>query len=59
MRNNVSDIALFSLNIDKKIEDLIIKEKKEKLIGIASATIPIFIASYIVKKTYETLTKKN
>jgi hypothetical protein len=47
------------INIDKKIEDLIIKEKKEKLIGIASATIPIFIASYIAKKTYETLTKKN
>jgi len=47
------------INIEGKIEDLLTKEKKEKLVGIASATIPIFIATYLAKKTYETLTKKN
>jgi hypothetical protein len=47
------------INIDKKIEDLLLKEKKEKLVGIASATIPIFIATYLAKKTYQTLTKKD
>ena len=48
-----------NINIEKKIEELLSKEKKEKLIGIASATIPIFIATYLVKKTYQSLTKKD
>ena len=47
------------ITIDKKIEDLLRKEKKEKIIGIASATLPIFFASYLVKKTYQSFTKKN
>jgi len=47
------------INIDKKIEDLLSKERKEKLVGIASATIPIFLATYLAKKTYQTLSKKN
>ena len=44
--------------INKKINDLLQKERKEKIIGIASATIPIFLASYLVKKTYQSFTKK-
>ena len=44
--------------VDKKIEDLLYKEKKEKIVGIASATLPIFLATYLAKKTYDTLTKK-
>jgi len=48
-----------AINIEKKIDDLLQKERKEKIIGIASATLPIFIATYLVKKTYQTLTKKN
>jgi hypothetical protein len=47
------------INIDKKIDELLSKERKEKIVGIASATIPIFIASYLAKKTYQTLTKKD
>jgi hypothetical protein len=47
------------VNIDQKIEDLITKERKEKIIGIASATIPIFLATYLAKKTYQALIKKN
>jgi hypothetical protein len=45
--------------VEKKIEELITKENKDKLIGIASATLPIFLATYIAKKTYQTVTKKN
>jgi hypothetical protein len=45
--------------IEKKIEDMLNKENKEKLIGIASATVPIFLATYLVKKTYQIFTKKN
>lgn len=47
------------LNIEKKIEDLLTKERKEKIVGIISATIPIFIATYLAKKTYQKFTKKD
>ena len=47
------------INIDKKIEDLLQKEKKEKIVGIASATLPIFLATYFAKKTYQSFTKKS
>jgi len=45
--------------VEKKIEDMLNKENKEKIIGIASATLPIFLATYLAKKTYQTLTKKD
>jgi len=45
--------------VDKKIEDLLSKERNKKIVGIASATLPIFLATYLVKKTYEKFTKKN
>ena len=45
--------------VEKKIEDLLQKEKKDKIVGIASATLPIFLATYLAKKTYESFTKKN
>ena len=44
--------------INKKIDDLLKKENKEKIIGIASATLPIFLATYLAKKTYQSFTKK-
>jgi len=47
------------INIDKKIEDLLQKERKEKIVGIASATLPIFLATYFAKKTYQSFTKKS
>jgi len=45
--------------VEKKIENLLQKEKNEKIFGIASATIPIFLATYLAKKTYQTLSKKD
>ena len=45
--------------VEKKIEDMLNKENKEKLIGIASATLPIFLATYLAKKTYQSFTKKS
>ena len=45
--------------VQKKIENLLQKEKNEKLFGIASATIPIFLTTYLAKKTYETFIKKD
>jgi hypothetical protein len=45
--------------VEKKIEDMLNKENKEKLFGIASATLPIFLATYLVNKTYQIFTKKN
>lgn len=47
------------INVDKKIDDLLQKERKEKIIGIASATLPIFLATYLAKKTYQSFTKKS
>jgi len=44
--------------INKKIDDLLQKERKEKIFGIASATIPIFLATYLARKTYQSFTKK-
>jgi len=38
--------------INKKIIQLEKNESKKKIIGIATATLPIFALSYIVKKTY-------
>ena len=45
--------------IEKKIDDLLSKERTDKIVGIASATLPIFLATYLAKKTYQTFTKKN
>jgi len=45
--------------VQKKIENLLQKEKNEKMFGIASATIPIFLTTYLAKKTYETFIKKD
>jgi hypothetical protein len=45
--------------IEKKIEDLLSKERNGKIVGIASATLPIFLATYLAKKTYESFTKKD
>ena len=45
--------------VEKKIDNLLQKEKNEKLFGIASATIPIFLTTYLAKKTYETFIKKD
>jgi hypothetical protein len=45
--------------IEKKIDDLLNKERTEKIVGIASATLPIFLATYLAKKTYQTFTKKD
>jgi hypothetical protein len=45
--------------IENKIDDLLSKERNNKIVGIASATLPIFLASYIAKKTYQSFTKKN
>jgi hypothetical protein len=60
--NENQDDCDFDENKDKiinnKIIDLLQKERKEKIIGIASATIPIFLASYLAKKTYQSFTKK-
>lgn len=47
------------IDIDKKIEDLLKKERKQKIFGIASATLPIFLATYLAKKTYQSFTKKS
>jgi hypothetical protein len=47
------------VSIDKKIDDLLSKEKTDKIIGIASATLPIFLATYLAKKTYQSFTKKD
>lgn len=44
--------------IEKKIDDLLSKERTDKLVGIASATLPIFLATYLAKKTYQSFTKK-
>jgi len=44
--------------IEKKIDDLLNKERTEKIVGIASATLPIFLATYLAKKTYQIFTKK-
>lgn len=49
----------YEVAVEKKIDDLLLKEKKDKIIGIASATLPIFLATYLAKKTYEKFTKKN
>jgi hypothetical protein len=45
--------------IEKKIDDLLSKERNEKIVGIASATLPIFLATYLAKKTYQSFTKKD
>ena len=45
--------------IEKKIDDLLSKERTDKLVGIASATLPIFLATYLAKKTYQSFTKKD
>jgi hypothetical protein len=45
--------------IEKKIDDLLSKERTDKIVGIASATLPIFLATYLAKKTYQSFTKKN
>jgi len=65
-KNEGSDECIFEeisekkeVIVEKKIEDLLSKERNEKIVGIASATLPIFLATYLAKKTYETLTKKN
>lgn len=44
--------------IEKKIDDLLSKERTDKIVGIASATLPIFLATYLAKKTYQSFTKK-
>lgn len=44
--------------IIKKIDNLIQKDKKDKIIEIASVTIPIFLATYLAKKTYQSYNKK-
>ena len=44
--------------IIKKIDNLIQKNKKDKIIEIASVTIPIILATYLAKKTYQSFTKK-
>lgn len=44
--------------IEKKIDNLLSKERTEKIVGIASAALPIFLATYLAKKTYQSLTKK-
>ena len=43
--------------IEKKINELINQESKEKIIGIASATLPLLLATYLAKKTYQSFTK--
>ena len=65
-KNEGSDECIFEneskikeVIVEKKIEDLLSKERNEKIFGIASATLPIFLATYLAKKTYETFTKKN
>ena len=45
--------------IEKKIDDLLSKERTDKIVGIASATLPIFLATYLAKKTYQSFTKKD
>jgi hypothetical protein len=45
--------------VEKKIENLLQKERKDKIVGIASATLPIFLATYLAKKTYQSFTKKD
>jgi hypothetical protein len=45
--------------IEKKIDDLLSKERTDKIFGIASATLPIFLATYLAKKTYQSFTKKD
>ena len=45
--------------IEKKIDDLLSKERTDKRVGIASATLPIFLATYLAKKTYQIFTKKD
>jgi len=44
--------------IEKKIDNLLSKERTDKIVGIASATLPIFLATYLAKKTYQSFTKK-
>jgi hypothetical protein len=45
--------------IEKKIDNLLSKERTDKIVGIASATLPIFLATYLAKKTYQSFTKKD
>jgi len=45
--------------IEKKIDNLLSKERTNKIVGIASATLPIFLATYLAKKTYQSFTKKD
>jgi hypothetical protein len=45
--------------IEKKINNLLSKERTDKIVGIASATLPIFLATYLAKKTYQSFTKKD
>jgi hypothetical protein len=54
-----SECIFEEISVDKKIDELLNKERNEKIIGIASATLPIFLATYLAKKTYQSFTKKD
>ena len=54
-----SECIFEKISVDKKIDELLNKERNDKIIGIASATLPIFLATYLAKKTYQSFTKKD
>ena len=48
--------------VEKKIDILLQKERKErkeKIVRIIGATVPIFLATYLARKTYLSYTKKD
>lgn len=62
-KKKVVDECIFEDNkdeiVEKKIDILLQKERKEKIIGIIGATVPIFLATYLARKTYLSYTKKD